>query len=271
MILIHNKSFEELSAATTGKLQEIGFDITPGSIAKLFSDIICKNTSDFYDKLTESHLLAFLTTSSGEFLDSIGLLLDCERLADESDADYKKRISYQTMYLTKANETAIRLAVLMLDEVEDVKMKRYSHGPGSFTIVPLSSNYTSDSILKTVEDVVMKECSCGERVIVKSPDFKFIKLDISLVTDPNVDDTIKQELAVSVRDNIQDYIDSIKIGETFIINKLTEVIMSTSSKIINYACNNFIINNEQCMLLNQGTRWDEKFVVSPDEDAVVVR
>lgn len=271
MILIHNKSFEELSATTTVKLQEKGFDTSPGSIAKLFSDIICKNTSDFYDKLTESHLLAFLTTSSGEFLDSIGLLLDCKRLSNESDADYKKRISYQTMYLTKANEVAIRIAILMLEDVEDVKIKRYSHGPGSFTVVPISKSYWEDSILTSVEDIVSKNASCGERVIVKKPDFKYVKLDISLIIDQDIDDTTNQELYIKVRDNIQEYIGSIKMGETFITNKLTEIIMATNSKIINYTCNNFIINNERCMFLNQGTRWDEKFVISPDEDAIVVR
>lgn len=271
MILIHNKSFEQLSEQTDKALSELGFDVTAGSIAKLFSDIINKNTSDFYERLTTEHALAFLTTSSGQYLDMIGLLLDCKRLSDESDADYKKRISYQTRILAKANEVSIRLAVLSIDGIEDVKIKRYSHGPGSFTIVPIGNIESKQKLNSLVEEVAAMEASCGERVIVKSPDFKYVKLDISLVVAPGVDDTIKQEIIVSVKDNIEEYIGSINLGDTLIINRLTEVIMGTSQHIINYACNNFAINNQQCMFINQGSRWDEKFAISPDKESIIVR
>lgn len=271
MILIHNKSYEELSELTIEQLQEKGFDTTPGSIAKLFADIICKNTSDFYDKLTADHMLAFLTTSQGTFLDSIGLLLDCTRLEEESDADYKKRISYQTRSLAKANEVSIRLAILSLDGVEDVKIKRYAHGPGSMTIVPISESGISSRLNAVVSEVASETASCGERVIVKTPDFKYVKLDVNLIMAPEIDDTIKQEVAITVRSNIEKYIGSIKLGGTLIINKLTEVIMGSSSTIINYSTNSFMINNEACMLINQGSRWDEKFAISPDKASVVVR
>lgn len=253
------------------QLEEKGFDTTPGSIAKLFADIICKNISDFYDKLTTDHLLAFLTTSQGVFLDNIGLLLDCIRFEEESDADYRKRISYQTRSLAKANEVSIRLAILSLDGIEDVKIKRYAHGPGSMTIVPISKNGLSSRLNAAVNSVASETASCGERVIVKAPDFKYVKLDVNLVMAPEVDDTIKQEVAITVRNNIEEYIGSIKLGGTLIINKLTEVIMSSSSKIINYSVNSFMINNEACMLINQGSRWDEKFAISPDKESVVVR
>ena len=271
MILIHDKSFEQLSEATANLLSEKGFDISPGAICRLFSDIICKNTSDFYDRLTTEHALAFLTTSKGEYIDMIGRLVNCKREDNETDADYKKRISYQTVSLAKANEIAIRLAVLAIEGVEDVVIKRYSHGPGSMTIVPLSNGGANHMLNVSVEQAASSEASCGERVIVKSPDFKYVKLDISLMVAPDVDDTTKQELIISARNNIQEYISSINLGGTLIINKLTEVIMSTSSKIINYSCNNFMINNQQCMLINQGSRWDEKFAISPDMDSIVVR
>lgn len=253
------------------QLEEKGFDTTPGSIAKLFADIICKNTSDFYDKLTEDHMLAFLTTSRGSFLDKIGLLLDCVRLEEESDADYKKRISYQSRSLAKANEISIRLAILAMADVEDVIIKRYAHGPGSMTIVPISSKGISSRLNSLVNEVASDTASCGERVIVKAPDFKYVKLDVNLIMAAEVDDTIKQEIAITVRGNVEDYISSIKLGGTLIINKLTEVIMSSSSKIVNYSTNSFMINNETCMLINQGSRWDEKFAISPDKSSVVVR
>lgn len=251
-------------------MEEKGFDTTPGAIVKLFLDIINKNVSDFYDRLVADHLLAYLTTSKGQFLDSIGMLVGCTRLEDESDADYKKRISYQTTILAKANEIAIRLAVLSLEEVEDVKIKRYAHGPGSMTIVPITNNL-SQRVVSLVEREVSEVCSCGERAIIKPPEYKFVKLDINLIMSPNINETIRQEVAVTVRRNIEEYISSLKLGATLVINKLTEVIMKSSSEILNFSCNNFMINNERCLLINQGCRWDEKFIVSPDEDSIWVK
>ena len=271
MTLIHSKTFEALSNDTTKRLSEVGFNTSPGSIAKLFADIINKNISAFYERLSLTHIQAFLTTSSGIYLDYIGKLVNCIRLEGESDDNFKKRISHQTLSLSKANEVAIRLAVLSLDNVEDVKIKRYSNGPGSMTIVPVCQDVINKSTIEAVRDVANSECSCGEKVIVKSPDLKYVKIDVTLVMSSTIDDTIRQETIMNVRDSIDEYINSIQIGQTLIINKLTDVIMKTSDKIINYSCNDFRINNEPCLLINQGCRWDEKFVVSPDKGSILVR
>lgn len=271
MTLIHSKTFKVLSEDTKKKLSEVGFNVSPGSIAKLFADIINKNISAFYERLSITHIQSFLTTSSGVYLDHIGKLVNCIRLEGESDDDFKKRINHQTLSLSKANEVAIRLAILSLENVEDVKIKRYSNGPGSMTIVPICKDTFNKSTLEAVKDVASNECSCGEKVIVKGPDLKYVKVDITLVMSSTIDDTTRQETIMNVRNSIEEYINSIHIGQTLIINKLTDVIMKTSDKIINYSCNNFKINNEPCLLINQGCRWDEKFVVSPDKGSILVR
>lgn len=271
MALIHNKTFALLTEETTKKLAEVGFNTSPGSIAKLFADIINKNISGFYERLSLTHVQAFLTTSTGIYLDHIGKIVNCKRLEGELDDDYRKRISHQSLSLSKANEVAIRLAVLSIDNVEDVRIKRYSNGPGSMTIVPICKDVINTSTMEAVRDVANSECSCGEKVIVKKPDLKYVKLDVTLVMASTVDDTTKQEIIINVRDRIDEYIGSIPIGQTFMINKLTEVIMSTDDKIINYSCSSFKINNEPCLLINQGCRWDEKFVVSTDKGSILVR
>ena len=54
------------------------------------------------------------------------------------------------------------------------------------------------------------------------------------------------------------------------INELTQRIMQVDDGIINYSCDVFSINNQRCLYINQGCRWDEKFIISPDINAVVV-
>ncbi len=279
MQLINNKSFEEICGQMSDQFTQYGFATTPGGIAKLFADIIAKNIAEFYDTLELNHVQAFVSTASGDFLNAIGTLLSCERKSNEEDEDFRKRITSQCSSLSKANETAIRLAVLGIDYVDDVVMKKYSNGPGSFTVMPIisSSAKAEDNTLDKVENAVLGVCSYGEKVIIKLPTLKYVKLSIALTYSNNLTDTEKQSLAVAVRTNIIDYINSISIGDTLIINELTKVIMQTTldntadnNEIVNYSCNLLKINDEVCLFINQGLRWDEKFQVSTDTDAITV-
>lgn len=269
MILINDKDFDSLQEQTIKAMEEVGFCTTPGAIAKLFADILNKNISDFYDVLTLNHIQSFVTTATGEFLDAIGILLNCTRLTSESDTDYRKRITHQCLSLANANETAIRLAALSVDGVEDVTMKRYSHGPGSFTIVPIITN-NDTNVLSLVKEKVLKTSSYGEKITIKTPDYKLVKMSVGLIYSTNTSDVEKQNIAVSVREQIIKYVNSLKTGESLIINELTQRIMQTDDNIINYSCNGFKINNENVLFINQGSRWDERFAVSPDENAITV-
>ena len=269
MILIHNKDFDELSKQTEQKLEENGFNTTPGSIAKLFSDIINKNISEFYETLTINHMQSFVTTATGNYLNAIGKLMACERLTDETDEDYRKRISNQTLTLSKANETSIRLAALSCDGIEDIVLKKYSHGPGSLTIIPITSKSNADKIYD-LEKILSDIISCGEKLVVKHPTYKYIKINLSLIFSVNTDDTVKQSISIAVRQAVADYINSLKVGETIIINELTQRIMEVDDRIINYSCNKFKINNKNCLYINQSCRWDEKFSISPDLDSITI-
>lgn len=267
MILINNKTFEELCNESDVSLSELGFSTTPGSFAKLFSDIINKHISDFYETLTTNHMQSFVTTASGYYLDSIGSMLNCTRNVDELDDDYRKRICHQTLSLSKANETSIRLAVLNCDGVDDVVLKKYSHGPGSLTIVPVTKDVSINNIA-AVEEAIQDVVSCGEKVIVKAPSFKYVKFNISLSLLLSIDDIVKQSIKNEVKTAITKYINSLKVGEVLIINELTQRIMEVDDRIINYSCDTFSINNQKCLFMNQSCRWDEKFIISPDLNSV---
>lgn len=280
MELLNKKTFDDICEQTYKAMQEKGFSVTPGAICRLFADIINKNIADFYDTLKLNHMQAFVTTASKEFLDAIGILLNCIRKSGESDKDYKKRITNQCLSLSMANETSIRLAVLSIDGVDDVVMKRYSNGPGSFTIMPIIKNsYIEDDILSLVSEKVYSVSSYGEKIIIKLPEIKYVKLSINLIYSSNLTDSEKQALSVKVRDNIITYINSIPVGQSFIINQLTEYIMQSdntsetnyNTNIISYSCNDFKINEEQCLFINQGARWDEKYQISVDTDAIKVQ
>ena len=123
MIVLNTKTFEELKDEATVDLTSVGFSTSPGSIAKLFLNIVNKNIANLYNTLTVNHLRAFVTTSDGEALDAIGVLLHCTRLKDETDDNYRYRITQQCLTLATSNETAVRLTALTVEGVEDVILK----------------------------------------------------------------------------------------------------------------------------------------------------
>ena len=267
MVLIHNKEFENIAKEVEKELNSVGFSTTPGSIAKLFADIINKNIAEFYEVLSVNHVQAFLTTATGQFLDSIGILLNCTRRVNEDDETFRRRISNQVLSLSKANETSIRLAVLSIEGVKDMVVRKYTLGPGSYTVIPVCEN-DDITLLSEVETIVKSTCSLGERVEVKKPKRKKVKLDIGLHYSIDVNDTEKQILSNLVRKEITNYINSLRISEPFIINELTERIMKVDSRILDYSCNKFSINNQVCLFINQGAMWDEQFKVSEDLESI---
>lgn len=269
MILINNKSYTEICEQTYADFVANGFSTTPGAIAKLFADIINKNISGFYEALSLNHVQAFVTTATGDFLVAIGTLLNCSKVIGETDDDYRKRITHQCLSLAMANETSIRLAVLSVRGVEDVVLRRYSHGPGSFTVVPIV-NTSNPTVMADIEAILSDVASYGEKITIKLPMAKLVKVVISLIYSVSTTDVGKQNIAVKVREKIITYLNSLKTEQTLIINELTQRIMEVDDNIINYSCNDFKINNQNCLYINQGARWDERFAVSPDTDAIIV-
>jgi hypothetical protein len=167
------------------------------------------------------------------------------------------------------DETSIRLAVLSVAGVKDVVLRRYSHGPGSFTVVPIV-NSSNPSVMSDIEDVLNDAASYGEKITIKLPTAKLVKIVISLIYSVSTTDVEKQNIAVKVREEIIKYINSLKTEQTLIINELAERIMDVDDNIVDYSCNDFKINNQNCLYINQGARWDERFAVSPDTNAIIV-
>lgn len=271
MIVLNTKTFDELSEEGINSLNAIGFNSSPGSIAKLFLNIINSNIADLYTTLTVNHLRAFVTTADNDALDAIGSLLQCFRLKDESDDNYRYRITKQCLVLATSNETAVRLTALTTDGVEDVVLQPYSMGAGSFTVIIVSDTaITSDEILNNVKTRLETVCGYGIRYNVVSPVLNYIKLTQQLTFTGNVSDMEKQSIRYSVQEFIMNYLANLTIGEAFNVDKMTQGIMNVSPYIVQEQNVNFYINNEKALYTNQSSRWFERYALSNDVDNVVV-
>lgn len=271
MIVLNTKTFDELREEATADLQAVGFNTSPGGIAKLFMNIVNQNIANLYNTLTVNHLRAFVTTSDGDALDAIGLLLQCFRLQDESDDNYRYRITQQCLVLATSNETTIRLTALTVDGVSDVVLKPYSMGAGSFTVIVLSdTDVTENTILDEVRTKLLTVHGYGIRYNVVSPTLTYVSIKQRLFLNDTLSDIEKQEIRYNVQLALIDYLSNLKIGENIMIDKITQIIMNVSPDIIQESNMEFWINGEKALYVNQSCRWFERFIVSRETDNVVV-
>lgn len=271
MKVLNTKTFEELRKEATEDLAAVGFNTSAGSIAKLFMNIVNKHIGDLYNTLTVNHLRAFVTTSDGDALDAIGKLVQCARLKDEEDDNYRYRIVNQCLTLATSNETAVRLTALTVEGVKDVVLKPYSMGAGSFTVIILSDeDVTSTGILEAVKTKLLNVHGYGIRYNVVSPTLTYVTIKQRIFLDNNLSDVEKQEIRYNVQLAILDYLSNLKIGEDIVLDKITQTIMNVSSSIIQESNMGFWINGEKALYVNQSCRWFERFIVSKERDNVVV-
>lgn len=271
MIVLNTKTFEELKEEATSDLQAVGFSTSPGAIAKLFMNIVNKNIANLYNTLTVNHIRAFVTTSDGGALDEIGVLVQCTRIKDETDDNYRYRIINQCLTLASSNETAIRLTALTVEGVTDVILKPYSMGAGSFTVIVLSDeDVTATGILENVRTKLLKVHGYGIRYNVVSPTLTYVSIKQRLYINSSISDIEKQEIRYDVQLALIDYLSNLKIGEDIMVDKITQTIMNVSNNILEESNVSFEINGEKAIYVNQSCRWFERFIVSRETDNVVI-
>ena len=271
MKVLNTKTFDELVSESKADLEAVGFTVSPGSIAKLFMSIINKNIANLYSTLTVNHLRAFVTTADGDALDDIGSLLQCKRFSNETDDNYRYRITNQCLTLATSNETAVRLAVLVQDGVEDCIVKPFVMGAGSFAvIVVVGVNYNTEDVLYNVENAVDNIHGYGIRYDVSTADNAFVKIKQRLVLSGNLSDMEKQEARTAASEAVAKYIQGLGIGERIVTDKITQAIMNSHEGIIQEVNDGFWINNEKCPYVNQECRWRERFVLSTEPDALTI-
>lgn len=271
MVVLNTKTLQELQAEATSDLQAVGFSTEPGSIAKLFLNIINKNVANLYNTLTVNHIRAFVTTASGGALDAIGKLLSCARLADESDDNYRYRITKQCLTLAKANETTIRLAALTCTGVADVILKPYAMGAGSFTVIVVpESDVPAENVIKTVHNKLRDEHGYGIRYNVVTPTLTYVSLKHRIFLDSKLSDTEQQTIRYDVQLALTEYLSNLGIGQDIITDQITQVVMNVSEHIVQEANIELYINGQKALYVNQSCRWFERFMVSKETDSVII-
>lgn len=273
MILL-NKTLEEIMEESMKELEGMGITETDaGGVARLLLAIINKRLSSFYEALSVNHAQAFVSKAKGVFLDHIGKLLDCTRRPEEinDDESYRYRITKQIQSVASSNRIAVRLAALSVPGVQDVKMKRFTHGTGSFSVYVITEDaVTPQSILDAVQEKIDEVCSFGVRAEAFRPTTIPVEMKVRLIFNKTIVDLDRKLAIAQAQEQLKTYVNSRNAGDPLEVEEMEKLMRGVNEGIEEAIIFHFKINNRPVLVVDQNIAWNERFVESDKPNSIQV-
>lgn len=150
----------------------------------------------------------------------------------ENDTNYRFRITKAVTTAESANQIAIQLAALSIPGVSEVVFFKYARGIGTFDIIiKATTPNVSDSLLAAVQSAIEDVTAAGVVGLARKPVETGISFSISMRYKSGVLDSDRIAIESKVRAALINYVNSLDIGEEFIINEAVTKVLSTDERI----------------------------------------
>lgn len=259
---------ETLEAAVAGGLTEKD----AGGVTRLLLSLINGRLGTYYETLDMNLAQAFVSNATDFYLDKIGMLVDCKRNAGEELEAYRYRITKQIQIVASSNMTAVRMAILAVPGVQEVKLKRYTHGTGSFSAYVISSDpITPQSVIDAVNLKIQEGVEAyGVRAEAFRPIVIPVEMRIRLIFNNTVTDVDQKMAIAQTQEAVKTYINSRNVEEPIVIDDLYKAIRATNHGIVEIIIYHFRINGRNALVTDQVCAWNERFVESDKVNAIQV-
>lgn len=235
-------------------------ETSPGSIARMFAEVLIEEFSPFYDELDLVTSMGFVSTSQGLYLDLIGELLNCIRQTDETDDNYRARITNQVSVAQTANLIALRLKTLQIDGVADAQFKRFTRGTGSYTCYVIPQVYPiNNDLLIRVENILNEASAYGMNVEVKTSEYNPVDITLNLIFHSKSTSLERQHIRNKVIQNVGAYMKQLSMGSPIIINEIVQRVMETSDQILDMEFKQLIVGEKEYFIKNIEPSLEERY------------
>lgn len=221
------KSFEDIYLSIKNRFyKDSKIDISKGSAI----DMVFKSTSymlsEAYQEIENNKKPYLFTEQTGEELDSTGYFLQCPRLPDESDDNYKYRLMNWTQRNATCNLTAINEAIKTLSFSSSATYVPYTDGIGTATIYLIPYKYEEDYIKNAIaeaKEVINKVIDPSSIVQYEIPSPNKVKLVAYLDVKDNADmNYIKRQINTEVKS----YINNLPPGSKLMLGKINNIALN---------------------------------------------
>ena len=148
----------------------------------------------------------------------------------ETDDDFRYRINLKLQSQSGVNEAALRFQLLLVPGIQDVVFDPHA---GAFDCYVYSiAPQVATSILQNVQQVISDNVAFPLTGNAIAPDLVGISLTTTLEMNAGLSAADQQAAAANATAAAEDYINSLAIGQIFVINALADAIQSSDSRIL---------------------------------------
>ena len=218
------RTFEDIYTELKNKFyNNTKIDISKGSVFDMIFKSVSYMLTEAYKVIEDNKKPYLFTTQSGDELDNTGEFLQCPRLANETDNNYKYRLMKWTQRNATGNLEAINEAIKTLSFSSSATFVPYTNGVGTATVYLIPYKYEEDYIknaLKKTENVIGKVVSPSSIIEYTVPTPSKVKLVIYLDVKENSDmNYIKREITTKVKD----YINNLAPGSNLMLGTINNI------------------------------------------------
>lgn len=270
-VLNIDSSIATLNEISQKRMEAEGIGFSAGDTVKLVISVLNENVSEFIKLLKQQHAQVLLGGAEGAAIDLIGAMFNCVRNDGEEDGDYKYRISKQNLTLATANETALRLAILGVEGVDNVAMRPYTHGTGSFSVYVVTRDAIVDEeTMAEVNAVIEQMKAYGVRGFAYSPVLVPVEFKARIIFDKSVLDLDQKMVRAQAQQIVRDYISQLQVGSALNPLEIRNRIYNLNTGIFDVQIYQFRVNNRPAIVTNQEAQWNERFSEAAIPDAILV-
>jgi uncharacterized phage protein gp47/JayE len=152
----------------------------------------------------------------------------------ENDTNYRFRIANQVLASERANDTAVRLASLIVPGVSDAVVLPFARGIGTYDVlIKATTPKVPTTLISAVQESVNAVSALGIVPLVRKPREIGVSLVGTLTLKRKVSSADEASIIQAATDNVINYINNLDIGEELIVNEIVERVLSTSDVIKN--------------------------------------
>ena len=218
------KSFENIYLACKDRFyNDSKIDMAKGSVIDMIFKSFSYMLSVAHKEIEDNKKPYLFTKQTGDELDNTGEFLQCSRLPNESDENYKYRLMKWTQRNASGNLEAINEAIKTLSFSSSATYVPYTDGVGTATVYLIPYKYEEDFIKNAISEaseVIGKVISPASIIEYTVPTPKKVKLvaylDVKQGSDINY---IKREIITKVKD----YINTLAPGSNLMLGAINNI------------------------------------------------
>jgi uncharacterized phage protein gp47/JayE len=205
---------------------------------------------------------------------------------EETDQNYRFRIQQERISQEAGNYSSIRLALLGIPGIADVKRIKYERGVGtSDWLIQSTTPVVSASLIAEAQKVIDAKQSSGTSNKARSPVTVGVEMMFSITYKRSLEDSQKEQIKSVIRQNIANYVNTLPIGGSLVQDQIVRIVLTSSNEIQSmgdansrdnfsylYAYRRSAISNSvtrKTLMGDYVSRYDEKVILEPTINAPI--